>query len=203
MIKAVFFDFDGVLTTDFNATGTVCNNLCAVTPRLSAEKVTECYGKHCRSLLLGGTFADVWNDFCACVGTEISRDVLETALRTAPKNEEMFALAESLRGQFCLGIITDNTLERMELLSKEMKLPELFDPIIVSAAVHVSKHDGTTTIFDAALKAAGCTAEESVFIDNQQRNLATPAGMGIQTYWHDDAKNDVAALGSALRKIVG
>ena len=38
-----------------------------------------------------------------------------------------------------------------------------------------------------------------VNIDNQAHNLVTAEKMGIKTYFHDDAKNDVPALIAALR----
>ena len=34
---------------------------------------------------------------------------------------------------------------------------------------------------------------------NQQRNLEVPAQMGFHTYWHDDAKNDLASLRRQLK----
>lgn len=87
----------------------------------------------------------------------------------------------------------------MALLDHDMHLSDHFDPLIVSANVAALKHDGTTTIFDAALRGAKCTADQSVFIDNQQRNLEMPKQMGMHTIWHDDKKNDGAALRQALR----
>lgn len=201
MLKVIFFDFDGVLTTDFNGTGTICNNVCKVLPGLSIEKITECYRTHFGHLQIGdGNYGDSLAAFNRCIGAQVSRDIFDEALRTVPKNEPMFAVIEQLRKRYRLGIITDNATERMALLNEAMRLPEIFDPIIVSATVRASKTDGTTAIFDAALEAAACEASESGFIDNQERNLVTPARMGMKTYWHDDAKNDVSLLVSVLRE---
>jgi len=112
----------------------------------------------------------------------------------------MFVIVRFLLGKYILGIITDNTAERMALLRENMQLDTLFRPIINSAEIHAMKHDGTTAIFDAALKAAQCEASEAFFIDNQQRNLVTPEKMGMKTYWHDDKKNDIPMLRKALRE---
>lgn len=201
MIKTIFIDFDGVLTTDFNGTGNICNNLRIAFPTLSLEPVLQCYRKHCGHLLTEpGKFSDVWDAFCVCIGQPIAPDILCQALRTVSRNEEMFTLVQFLRKKYRLGMITDNAMERMDLLSADMKLNDIFDPMIISASVRALKHDGTTTIFDAALEGADCEPEESVFIDNQERNLVTPSKMGIKTYWHDDAKNDIRALISALQR---
>jgi len=201
MIKVLFFDFDGVLTTDFNGTGNICENLCKAVLNLSIEPVLECYRKHCGCLLTEpGKFSDVWDAFCVCIGQPITPDILRKALRTVSRNEEMFVLVQSLRKKYRLGMITDNATERMDLLNEDMRLTDLFDPMIISASVRALKHDGTTTIFDAALEGAGCEPEESIFIDNQERNLVTPSTMGMKTYWHDDSKNDIPSLVSALQK---
>ena len=197
MIKTVFFDFDGVLTTDFNGTTTIARNLSEKTQGLTEEKILACYRKHCKRLVLGGKHTDVWEDFCSCVGQNIPIDLLLEALRRVPLNEAMFQLVQSLRTRYRIGMITDNFGERMDLLKTD--LLKDFDPIIVSANVHASKNDGTTKIFDLALEAANCRADESVFIDNQQHNLITAEKMGIKTYFHDDVKNDVPALVAALR----
>ena len=200
MITTLFFDFDGVLTTDFNTSETVCKNLGEVLSDLSVEQAIACYRQHCGRLLLGGTYAEIWDDFCSCIGRTISRETLTQALRKVPRNEEMFKLAASLRDRYRLGIITDNPQERFDLVQNDLQLADTFDPIIVSASVHALKHDGSRTIFDAALQGAGCKPDEAFFIDNQQRNLVTPGQMGMKTYWHDDKKNDLDALYAALRE---
>ncbi|MFH0770803.1 MAG: HAD hydrolase-like protein [Candidatus Peregrinibacteria bacterium] len=201
MIRMLFFDFDGVLTTDFNGTGTICEYLSKEVTGSSVEAVTACYEKHCNRLLLGGRFTDVWDDFCSCMEQKISPDVLRQALRTIPVNEAMLEVVQSLSTMYRLGMITDNPEERMDLLNEDLHLTDLFDPIVVSAMVHALKHDGTTAIFDAALRAADCQPQEAVFIDNQERNLSTPAKMGMHTYWHDDKKNDIPSLLDALQKL--
>lgn len=201
MIKIVFFDFDGVLTTDFSGTETICGILRKPFPELSLETMVAAYRKHCGHLLKEpGTFADVWENFCQEIGKNVSSASLQHALVTVPKNGEMFELVHTLREKYRVGIITDNAVERMALLDKSMHLSDVFDPIVVSGSVHALKHDRTTVIFDAALEAAHADPTECVFIDNQERNLVTPAGMGMKTYWHDDTKNNVAALRSTLEQ---
>ncbi len=199
MITTIFFDFDGVLTKEFNGSGNICANLCSAFPELSYDHVLDCYKAHCKKLLVEpGAYKDVWEYFCSCVGQEIPIDSLPVALRTVTPNDEMWDLVRSLHRRYKLGIITDNSSERMQLIDECMKLSQFFDPIVISDAVRALKHDETTTIFDVALKGAESVPEESVFIDNQERNLIVPAEMGMSTYWHDDKKNDISALRSVL-----
>jgi putative hydrolase of the HAD superfamily len=202
MTKALLFDLDGVLTTDRNGSLTMSKNLCEIVPGLSVEEVLTCYREDIEPLNMGRiALKEVWKRLCATFKITPEEKLLMEILRKSPKNDAMFVLARSLQHRYVLGIITDNSRERMEVLTKEWSLGELFDPIVVSANEHASKFDGTTTIFEAALKRAGCTADEAVFIDNQKRNLVTPARMGMKTYFHDDARNDLSALRIALKEM--
>ena len=202
MIKAVFFDLDGVLTKEYNSTETICRNLHRSFPSISLATLSTHFRNDCSYLMeSGGSYADSWDSFCQHIGQSIPPKTLREALQTVTPNEEMLALVRTLSEKYTTGIITDNTLERMNLLRKSMALDALFRPIINSADIHAMKHDGSTTIFDAALKAAQCEASEAFFIDNQQRNLVTPENIGMKTYWHDDKKNDIPALRKALQEL--
>ncbi|MBM3227857.1 haloacid dehalogenase [Candidatus Peribacteria bacterium] len=200
MIKAIFFDLDGVLTTDAKGSLTMSKNLCELVPGLSVQEVLDSYREDIEALNMGQiSMSDVWKRMCAAFKIPANDDLLRKMMSKVPKNNAMFDLARSLFSRYRLGIITDNNRERMDLLTADMQLEKLFDPIVISATEHASKRDGTTTIFDAALSRAGYKAEEAIFIDNQEKNLEVPAQMGMKTYWHDDQKNDVAALSVALR----
>lgn len=200
MIKAIFFDLDGVLTTDAKGSLTMSKNLCEMVPGLSVQEVLDSYREDIEALNMGRiSMNDVWKKMCATFKIPESAAVLNDMMRKSPKNDAMFDLVRSLSGKYRLGIITDNSRERMKILNADMQLNELFDPIIISAVEHASKNDGSTTIFDAALRKAACKADETVFIDNQEKNLVTPAKMGMRIYWHDDEKNDVSALRATLR----
>jgi putative hydrolase of the HAD superfamily len=202
MIKAIFFDLDGVLTTDVKGSLTTSKNLCTLVPHLSVTDVLASYREDVEPLNLGHKpFSETWDRLCTTFGFSRDEKTLRMALGTVPKNEAMFAIAESLAKNHRVGIITDNCRERMDILTEELSLADIFDPIITSGVVHAAKFDGTTMIFDAALAGAECTAAEALFIDNQEKNLVTPQKMGMKTYWHDDTKNDIAALQRALHEL--
>ena len=158
-------------------------NLCDMLPGLSVQEVLDSYREDIEALNMGKiSMSDVWKRMCASLKIHKRDELLNEMMRKAPKNVAMFDLARSLSGKYRLGIITDNSRERMEILATDLLMNELFDPIIVSAVEHASKNDGSKTIFDAALRKATCNADEAVFIDNQEKNLVTPAKMGMKTY---------------------
>ena len=202
MIQAVFFDLDGVLTLESKGSEATCASLCKQHKGLALQNVLTCYKEHFRYLTVeAGTFTDQLDAFNTCIGATVTEEQLQQALTDVTPNAQMFALIKKLQPQCTLGIITNNSAQRIRLLEDSMKLNEVFDPIIVSGDVHAAKADGTTTIFDAACEQAGCAPHQAVFIDNLKRNLTTPADMGMHTYWHDDQNNDVTALYAYLKKL--
>ena len=188
-----------MLTTDRNGSGTICKSLQKAVPKLSFDDLYRCYRAHHSQLLLGkAKHADIWDDFCTCLGTQIDIGLLPDALKNARKNGQMFQLCEALKEKYKIGIITDNSKERFQTLTKEMKLDKLFPILILSANVGTRKNE--PRIFEEALRVAESSATECVFIDNQERNLVIPAEMGFHTFLHDDVKNNLAPLLQQLKE---
>lgn len=200
MIKAIFFDFDGVLTLDSAGSYTTCTNIQKCIPDLSLDRILQCYRVHHPRLLLGQTtHAAVWTDFCACVGKDLDLEVLEEAFKNTPMNEKMLELCGRLKEKYKLGIITDNSKERIDLLKEEMKLLATFPIVLVSGETGVRKDSDET--FIQALRLAGCLPEECIFIDNNKSNLAAPRRLGWNTIFHDDKKNDIDFLVAELETL--
>ncbi len=202
MITTVFFDLDGVLTTDAKGSLTMSKNLAALKPGLSIENVLASFRKDIDKMSRGGI--DLFS-ILRRVSREFGIDADDSALRSAigrmPLNEPMFALARRLKRGLRVGMITDNARERIAILDEEVGLSGLFHPIVVSSIEKASKSDGDTRIFDIALSRAGAAAQESLFIDNQERNLLVPSRMGMQVHFHDDTRNDMDALHAKLKSL--
>ena len=81
MIKAVLFDFDGVLTIDKTGSTSITNylsNICGI----PLEDVKACYYKYNKQLLLGeATHLEIWQDFCKSLGHNIDYDILIDSFR--------------------------------------------------------------------------------------------------------------------------
>lgn len=195
MVEAIFFDFDGVLTLNERGSAVTIRVIQKANPDLSAEKIKDCYYRFHRQLLLGETdHYGIWDDYCKCVGGDIASDILPEAFLATPMNAGMLDLAVELATRYQLGIITANATERMTPLVEKHGLDLLFDPIVISAEVRALKTDAL--IFEQAL--GSHKPEECVFIDNQERNLTVPAGLGIKTYLFDPKQNDIPKLKSQL-----
>lgn len=196
-IDCVFFDYDGVLTTDATGSTTTCRYL-SERAAVPIERVRLAFARHNRALTLGHvTHEAVWPEICAAIGRALPLQLLTDAFDSTPANGAMFDLARRLRVACSVGIITDNKSDRMRRLIAVQRLGELFEPIVVSAAEGVSKE--SKMLFERALAAAGVQAERSVFIDNDSENVAVAATCGMHAIHFDHVRNDVDALAVRLR----
>jgi len=199
MIRTIFFDYDGVLTTDKSGSLTSFRYLSEASG-LPFSVINAAFGPHMGDLLTGKTsHAHIWPAVCEAVGKTLDIGLLTRAFESTPPNLDMFSLARQLSAQHSVGIITDNNKDRMDHLRKHQALDELFDPIVVSADVGSSKHG--PGIFGIALRRAGVDPGESVFIDNSEPNLVVARALGMHAVFHDDETNDMDALRKRLASL--
>lgn len=201
MIRFVFFDYDGVLTTDRTGSLTTCRHLAAATG-LPLERVRAAFAPHNQALTLGRTTHEqVWPQICAELGAALPFQLLRDAFDSTPANIRMFELARRLRKSCGTGIITDNKSDRIRRLRAVQGLDALFGPIVVSADLGCSKE--SEAIFRHALEQARADAGECVFIDNDAGNAARAMALGLHGIHFDDALNDVPALAATLARDFG
>ena len=201
MIKAILFDFDGVLTSDRTGSVTTSRYLSAQTG-LPLEAVQSVFRRHYFGTLRGeATQREVWSAFCAETGVPSEPYLLDAAARATPMDGAMLGLARELHEKYKTGVVTDNPSERMAVCAGHFRLSELFDAIIVSGETGSRKNE--PAIFEAAFAALGVRPEECVFIDNTPANLTVPGRMGVKTILFDDEKRDITALKKALAEILG
>ena len=196
-VRAVLFDFDGVLTNDKTGSLTTTRYLSQRTG-IELSKVQAAFRRFNNDLTLGRTtHAAVWGEICADLGQAVGLHLLEEAFASTPLSDRMLAVARGLRSRYAVGIVTDNKKDRIDALKRLHDLPRLFDPIVVSAEVGHGKD--SPEIFLGALRLLRARPEECVFIDNSKDNLAAPAAIGIKTIYFDDEKRDFEALLAELR----
>lgn len=196
VIKAVFFDFDGVLTPDRTGTFTTCRYLAQATG-IPLEDVLAAFEPHKAALARGRTTRDAtWPLVCETLGRDIPRELLVRAFESTPLDTAMFAFANSLGRHGRVGIVTDNPKDRMDVVRGTLWLDRLFDPIVVSAEEGCAKDD--PEIFRRAQAKAGIPAEQCVFIDNVEENVAVARSIGMHGLFFDDVKRDLPMLAREL-----
>jgi len=200
-IRAVLFDFDGVLTTDKTGSLTTIRYL-SEHAGIAHERLRDAFKNFNDDLNLGRkTHDDIWPLLCSSLNSELDKALLPLAFESTPMNAGMMHLARVLKRSRSVGIVTDNKKDRIDHLKLHAGLEPLFDPIVVSAEVGVSKEH--PLIFQRALSYLGIAPDESVFIDNTRDNLVAPAALGMHTIHFDDERNDLGALIATLQRTYG
>jgi len=200
MIKAIFFDFDGVLAIETTGADAISRALSEQTG-IPIEVLSPVYHRHADHLVKNHkryeTILKPLNDE---LKTNLTIEDIVAATKTSTHNKDMLTLAQDLRSAgYITGIITDNNADRIDVLRELFNLND-FSPLIVSGDIGHGKWQDAT-IFEIALAQASVKPHESLFIDNTSNNLLVPERMGMQTYWHDDQINDVPAFRSHLSKL--
>lgn len=199
-IKAVLFDFDGVLTMDATGSATITNYIsdaCAI----PAEQVRKSYYRFNKRLLFGEiTHREMWEEFCADLGQKTDYAVLIDSFRHTRLDERMLELVRRLKERYFIGMVTDNKCDRIQTILEYRNLDRYFDVVAVSAQVHSGKE--SSEIFEYVLDALKVKADECVFIDNSRKNLIIPEQMGMATVYYDDQVRNFDDLTAELMKII-
>lgn len=197
MIRAVLFDFDGVLTLDETGSASICNY---IAKKVNIDKSTfwNEYRKYNADLLTGKLkHQDVWDKICAAISHQIDIGVLHDSFINTPINTEMLDLAQKLKANdYKLGMVTDNKADRIKSLADFYRWETVFDGIAVSANIGSGKEHGE--IFNWIFETLAVLPSECIFIDNKKENLVVPQNMGVITIFFDHGENDVTRLKKEL-----
>ena len=146
MIKAVLFDFDGVLTIEKTGSAAITEYI-AKRCGLPAEQVRSCYRRYNQALLLGETtHAEIWPAFCEALGQKLDYQLLTDSFRATELDADMLCLLRQLRTEYRIALVTDNKSDRIRTILECNNLDDLFDAVAVSAELGSGKTD--RRIFD-------------------------------------------------------
>ena len=200
MIKAVLFDFDGVLTIDKTGSTSITRYI-SDSCGIPLENVKSCYYKFNKQLLLGETtHQEMWQDFCKSLGQDVDYNILLDSFRATRLDDKMIALVKKLKEKYLVGMITDNKCDRIRTILDYRGLNQYFDVVAVSASLHVGKDN--PSIFEYVLSTLNVSASECVFIDNTEKNLVVPKQMGMSTILFDDDNRDYNLFVENLESVI-
>ena len=201
MIRAILFDFDGVLTTDKTGSVSTIRSL-SLEAGIGEEALWEAFAPFNERLLHGQTsHAAAWPEICERLGRHIDPLLLVKAFDSTPISHDMLHYAAALKTRYATALVTDNKADRMVRLTERHSLDSIFNPILVSAE-HGSGKDHPS-IFERALEVLEVAPKQCVFVDNSQRNLVAPASLGINTVYFNDAVDTAQSLGELLHSRYG
>lgn len=199
-MKAILFDFDGVLTIDKYGSDSILRYLSENTP-VPIDALKREYYKINRGLLNGEyTHKDIWADYCKNVGFDIDFQILIDSFINTPLDNDMLSLVSDLKQNYLIGMITDNKVDRITEILRFHNLNDLFDVVTISAECKCGKND--RKIFDLTLKSLNVEPDECIFIDNSEKNLVVPQELGMHTILFDDENRDIKEFKNQLNKLL-
>jgi len=199
-MKAILFDFDGVLTTDKYGSDSILRYLSENT-EVPIDVLKREYYKINKGLLYGEyTHKDIWAAFCSNIGYDIDFRVLIDSFIETPLDHEMISLVYELKSNYLIALITDNKMDRVDEILKHYNLYDLFDVVTVSAECKCGKTD--RQIFEITLNRLDVNADECVFVDNSPQNLIVPSEIGITTILFDDEARDIKQFRNNLLELL-
>ena len=200
MIKAILFDFDGVLTTDATGSQSICNYICKKAG-INAEIFKKEYYKYNNDLLYGKiNHENIWETLCTRLNRKIDINILYESFVNTPIDSQMMTLVDELKKQnYKIGMVTDNKKDRIDNIVKHYDWNKKFDAITISAEVGSGKD--YDEIFVKTIEYLNVNADECVFIDNQEKNLISPKSMGMNVIHFDHIKRNYEKLIQELKNL--
>lgn len=166
MIKAVIFDYFGVISSDeyWNLVKTdkdITSDWLNVANRVNLGKLH-------------------WRDFMQTVADKTNQtyEQVQNLYSSESLNPEVLALAKELHQEYQTGIITNAHHEFLEPIMQKANLKDIFDVIVISSREGVIKPDAR--IFEITLERLGRAPDEVVFIDDIERNIVGAKAVGLK-----------------------
>lgn len=120
------------------------------------------------------------------------RDLQRALFGDVEVDPNMVDLLRRLRSRHRTGSLSNTSVSRPQRLVKRYNLEGLFDEVVLSAAVGLTKPD--PAIYRLALQRLGAAPETTVFVDDYEPNVAAAVEQGIQGVRFREYESLVSAL---------
>lgn len=171
-IRAVFFDYFGVLSSDrywnlVKEDKHVHGSFSQLSSDVNSGKMT-------------------WTGFVLKLSELTGKPVeqIHELYKSERIDPEMIAFADALHGKYITGLVTNAHHEFFDPLVESAHLRTVFDGITISSRVGVAKPN--PEIFLSACKQVGVEPEEVVFIDDIARNCDGAIAVGMRSIVFED-----------------
>lgn len=192
MIKAIYFDFHGVITQgDF---ADIYQNV-AKRVDVPTQQVVEYHHTYLPDMLTGQVTP---KDMIEKLGlsqkiqvTDFLHIWKEEIVRLTKLDSRMLQLLTTLRETYTLAALTNLTAERYEA-DKALGLYEYFDHCVLSCKEGIKKPD--KKFFLRGFELTGNAPEEVIFIDDQEKNTDCAAELGATSILYKDYETLISNL---------
>jgi len=181
MIKAIIFDFGGVILRTHDWSGRRRWEQRLGLPEHGAEQLV--FNSEMGRLAQHGRIS--YNDLWQWVGQTCGLSAAELAQFQADfwagdvLDEKIVKMIRGLRPSYQTALISNAFDDLRDVLTNQFAIADAFDVIVISAEEGIMKPD--SRIYHIALERLGCRPEEAVFIDDFARNIAGAQAVGLHT----------------------
>ncbi len=200
-VKAIIFDWGGVCckAAEPFASHSLQKAL-GMDPDTIAARVRDLYNAYYVGKMGSGQF---WPAVLAHFGLtgkgEINPKHLAAAyLSSYQEYPEVMGLIKKLKAKFKLGLLSNLTPEMREHIKQEHRLADLFDVQLYSCDPEVAAMKPDVKPYRIMLQKLAVPAPQCLFIDDSPKNLATAAGLGMQTLLFIDPRLFLVEMASRL-----
>ena len=178
MIKAIFFDWGGVLTKDSNKNGIL---------KIFKEKYNLNIDTHTQGKFMDSmdqnklTFKNYVKEFNEKFNTNFSIEEIHQIYSDGiVPYEEMLEFTKELKDKYKIFILSNNSDEVVKILKeKHQEMLKIFDKCFFSNEINLYKPK--KDIFEFVLKETNLKAEECIFIDDKKENTIVAESLGIKS----------------------
>lgn len=190
MIKAIIFDFFGVIRTDSYNAWLARNDIARVGDYFDASLQVD-MGRITRDEFL--------LKISELIGHTVTIEELDAG---AVIDQVVINIAETLHDSYRLGLVSNAPSKLIRKILADNNLVRLFEKIVISSEVGMVKPN--PDIFKYTLQELAITAHEAIFIDDNKQNVeqAEKLGIvGIQFTTITQLKKDLAANGIDIARL--
>ncbi len=180
MLKAVAFDWGGVLMRTVDASGRRKWEQRLGLPLFTVDRVV--HGSRSWKQAQSGVISDAeyWADVAAQLGLDEAAlaEFRHDYFSGDQLDQEMVRFVQKLRPPYKTALLSNASPHLLEVL-EDLGVTDLFDEIVISGVVGVQKPD--PAIYHLLLERLELAAGETIFVDDFIQNIEAAQSVGMQT----------------------
>ena len=195
MVKLYIFDMGGVVSLDADVSKQIAERL-----GFASGKLWEILREEITGLMAGSiTTEEFWRRCSLKSGRRVDEDLWTLYFHPRP-NLMVIEMIRELKNEARV-VVGTNTIESHYLVHSENGDYDIFDRVYASHQMGLVKPD--LAFYTYILDREGCSAAETVFVDDTEENVEAARTLGIRSFLFTGAEKlgrDLAAVKRRMRK---
>lgn len=182
-IKAVIFDFGGVLVRSMTEAGRFKWDRHYKLPDGTITKMVFDSEVAAKATIGQAAYADIWQNVADKLKVDPTQlEALKTDFWSGDRlDEDLRRFVGSLRPQYKTAILSNAWPNARAMFTEKFRLHEVTDDMIISAEVGIAKPD--PHIYQITVDRLKVRPAEAIFVDDFQANIESAQKFGLKTVW--------------------